>query len=103
MDNYRQFIRNRITELQSSEGVSSKTMSYELGYSHAYISNILSGKKMPSLKRIVEIAEYFDISLSEFFNENIVDPKYSNKLNEDISALSVENKQLLQSIIKLMK
>lgn len=64
------FIGKRITELRLARGISEYQMSLELGQSKSYIQGITSGKNMPSVKQLFNIADYFDISLAEFFAEN---------------------------------
>jgi transcriptional regulator with XRE-family HTH domain len=77
-------------------------MSYELSFSHAYISNILSGEKMPSLERLVAIVDYFDITLSEFFDEENASPKQSNQLYTLTKKLNDKNQELLLYLAELM-
>lgn len=103
MTDYKQFIRKRIRELRKQTGVSAKKMSYELGFSHAYISNILSGKKMPSLERLVAIVEYFDISMSDFFDEHNNSPKTSGPLYTQIKSVSESDQKILMYIADLMQ
>lgn len=63
------FVRERITQLRMERGVSEYQMSLELGQSKSYIQGITSGKNMPSFKQLLNIADYLDISLSEFFDD----------------------------------
>ena len=43
------FVRDRITQLRLSKGVSEYQMSYDLGHSRGYVNNISSGKALPSM------------------------------------------------------
>ena len=67
-----EFVRERITQLRLLKGVSEYKMSYDLGHSRGYINNISSGKSLPSLTEFFAICEYFDITVIEFFNANMV-------------------------------
>lgn len=64
------FIAKRITELRLLHDVSEYQMSLELGQSKSYIQGITSGKSLPSVKQLFNIADYFQMNLSEFFDES---------------------------------
>ena len=63
-----QFVRDRITQLRISRGLSEYQLSYELGHSRGYINNISSGKSLPSMSEFFAICDYFDITPCEFFD-----------------------------------
>lgn len=62
------FIRERITELRLKKGVSEYQMSYDLGHNKNYVRAITSGRSLPSVKALLDIIEYFEMTPSEFFN-----------------------------------
>lgn len=68
MDN--DFIKNRIAELRMTRDVSERQMSRELGRDSSFLSRVTRNKYYPSLPTIIDICEYFDISLSEFFRDD---------------------------------
>lgn len=63
------FIRERITELRMQRNVSEFQMSLELGLSKSYVQGITSGRALPSVKQLFNIVDYFDVTMSEFFDE----------------------------------
>lgn len=63
------FIAERITELRLARNISEYQMSRELGQSKGYIQGITSGKCLPSAKQLFNIADYFHLTLSEFFDD----------------------------------
>lgn len=63
------FIARRITQLRLAYNVSEYQMSLELGQSKSYVQGITAGKSLPSVKQLFNIADYFGISLQEFFRE----------------------------------
>ena len=84
------FIRNRITQLRISKGVSEYQMSYDLGHSRGYIYNISSGKALPPLREFLAICDYFHLTPQQFFDESTDHPELIQealtslkKLNED--------------------
>ena len=68
-----EFIGKRITELRLMRNVSEYQMSVELGQSKSYVQGITSGKSLPSIKQLYNIADYFNMSLAEFFDESKLD------------------------------
>lgn len=68
------FIRERITQLRLSKGVSEYQMSYDLGHSRSYIYNISSGKALPPMAEFLAICDYLGVTPSQFFEETTDDP-----------------------------
>lgn len=94
------FIAERITRLRLDYGVSEYQMSLELGQSKSYVQGITSGKSLPSMKQLFNIADYFGISLSEFFQEDrdksLV---FQNAVNE-LRKLEDEDITLLMGVVR---
>lgn len=59
------YILKRITQLRLKLDVSEKRMSRELGKSASYLSSLFHSKGLPSLWVLIDICDYFDISLKE--------------------------------------
>ena len=83
-------MRNRITELRLSKGVSEYKMSLDLGHGKNYIQSITSGRSLPSLSELPYICEYLGVSVRDFFDETSKSPaliqdilKRAQSLNED--------------------
>jgi len=91
----RTFIAERITELRIARNVSEYQMSLELGQSKGYVQGITSGKCQPSIKQLYNIADYFHLTVSEFFDEG---KKDTPAVLETIQAL----RQLDDSDVKLV-
>ena len=62
-----QYIRARITQLRLAKNVSEHRMSLDLDKSGSYIRGITSGVALPSLKELLRIIEYFEMTPAEFF------------------------------------
>ena len=80
MNNYQEYIRNKIDELRISRNLSEYQLSLELGHSQGYIQSISSGRALPSMQSFLDICEYFDITPSEFFNPNIHNTELFNNV-----------------------
>ena len=66
-NNYLDFIRNRITELRIKKDVSEHKMSLDLDKSGSYIRGISSGASLPSVKELLNIIAYFNMTPVDFF------------------------------------
>ena len=64
---YEAQIRARITQLRLAKNVSEHKMSLDLDKSGSYIRGITSGVALPSLKELLRIIEYFEMTPAEFF------------------------------------
>lgn len=53
-------------ELRQNKGISQETLAEAIDSHQVYISEIESGKKIPSLPVIYKAAKYFSLSLSDF-------------------------------------
>ena len=57
-------------------------LSYELGLSNSFLSEIESGKKIPPLEILGKYSERFEISMSSllFFSENLDSQKFGSRV-----------------------
>ena len=93
------FIRNRITQLRLQKGVSEYQMSYDLGHSRGYVYNISSGKCLPPMAEFLEICKYFDVTPSEFFDENTSNPALLQTAFAELQKLNEDDIMLIISCI----
>lgn len=96
---HEQFIRDRITQLRLTKGVSEYQMSYDLGHSRGYIYNISSGKSLPPMKEFLAICEYFDITPQQFFDTEIKNPELVQKAITSIRHLNEDDLLILLGLI----
>ena len=85
---YEAKLRERITELRAAKKVSEHRMSLDLGKSASYIRTITNGVALPSVRELLHIIEYFDISPVEFFSGMSGDASLRSTVFERISALN---------------
>lgn len=97
------FIKNRITELRLKTGVSEYQMSFDLGQSKSYIQSISSGKAMPSMAGFLNICDYFGITPVEFFDTTIQEPNLLNDLIKTIETLPKSDLELILEIAERLK
>lgn len=94
------FIRERITSLRMKKNVSEMQMSREIGKSPTYLSAVMSNKGLPSLHTLIDICDYFNISLVDFFSGEVSNPIV---LNEGARALGNCSEDALQALLPLIK
>ena len=100
---FKRFISDRVTKLRIQRGISEYEMSLALGQSGAYINKIALGKSMPSLEGLRNICEFFDISLSEFFNESLAIPTLYSEATSAIYDLTEQDVELLKKLIDRLR
>lgn len=66
-------------------------LSYELGISNSFLSEIESGKKTPSLELLNKYADKFDLPVSSllFFSENLEKSKVTDKVRLSVARKAV--------------
>lgn len=100
---YKDYIRDRITQLRLQKNVSEYSMSLDLGLNRSYIQSVSSGKALPSMDRFLDICEYFGLTPQEFFDCSFNDPKLLSTFIEEAKKLSDEDLIALIAIMKRMK
>lgn len=101
---YREFVRNRITELRLKANISEYQLSLELGQSKGYIQAISSGKALPSMSGFFNICNYFDITPIEFFDTDVENSQLFAEINGKIKKLSEQDLELVNELLsKLAK
>ena len=94
------FIRDRISQLRTNQGISEYKMSLDLGHSKSYMQSISSGKSLPSMVEFFAICEYFDITPVEFFNEKVSDPNLMRNTLNGLEQLNADDLDLIQRTVE---
>lgn len=94
------YIADRITELRLARNISEYQMSLELGQSKSYIQGISSRKNLPSVKQLFNIADYFDMTLSEFFEPDNQDSPAVRTAIQGLRKLNDDDVELLLAVIQ---
>ena len=97
------FVRNRITQLRLSKGLSEYQLSYSLGHSRGYIYNISSGKSLPSMSEFFAICDFFNITPAEFFNTEHIHPEFFSKALDGIQDLNDDDILIILTLINRLK
>lgn len=96
---YVEWFSKRLTQLRMEKGVSARDMSLSLGQSESYINKIENKRTLPSMTGFFYICEYLGITPQEFFNTEMVSPRKTAELFQEIGKLtSREAEHLLQVV-----
>ncbi len=98
----KKFISKRIATLRNAKGISARAMSLDLGQSSEYINQIENGRSIPSIEGLINICDYFGITLSEFFDTNLLYPIQYKELIKELNKLDSLELQKIIDIIKLI-
>lgn len=83
----------RIKELLEQKGMSRKILSEQLGISIVHMNNIVNGKSLPSMEKLMKISQILDVDFRELF--------ISTKQSISISDIH-EAKRLIQTGLDLL-
>ena len=97
-----EYVRERITQLRISKGISEYQLSYDLGHSRGYINNISSGKSLPSMSEFFAICDYFNTP-SEFFDSKQTNPALISKAISEMKSLTEDDMLLILTFINRLK
>ena len=89
----------RLAKLRTKKGVSAREMSLSIGQNAGYISNVESGKALPSMAAFFFICEYLEITPKDFFDTEAQNPEKLNTLMGALKKLSDKQLDNLHSII----
>lgn len=102
VEQFAQFVRDRITELRIKKDVSESRMSLELGNGKSYINNIVSGRALPRMEQFLQICTYLDVTPEEFFNPNMHDPSLLKETVGLMERLNQDEIRDVQHYIRLI-
>lgn len=85
------FIRERISQLRTKQGISEYKMSLDLGHSKSYVQSISSGKALPSMSEFLYICEYLGVTPKDFFDGDVAQPQMMQQLMSHAQKLSPED------------
>ncbi len=82
MDDVIRYLKNNVRQYRLKHGLSQQKLAEQCGLSTFYISEIERGKKYPSLKTLIKLADIFNISVYMLL---IDENSYQNKSIENFS------------------
>ncbi len=98
-------ILERIKSLQNERGWTNYQLAQEAAMTQSTLTNMFTRKTLPSLTTLIAICEAFEITLSEFFNENQTTIILSNEELDIINSykkLTKKNKEIIATLLTLL-
>ena len=102
IDETLEFIIKRIQNLRETRGISARDLSLSVGQNEGYVNKIETKQGKPSIEGLVYICEYFEIGLSEFFDEGTEAPLKVKELLTEVKGLDNDSLDLLIGTAKKM-
>lgn len=98
----KKFVKERYAKIRIAHGISARRLSLDLGQSSEYINQIETGKNMPSLEGLFNFCDYFNITLGEFFEEDIKFPVEYKKILKELDKLDILEINQIYDLLKLI-
>lgn len=98
-----EFIQNRISMLLKERNMSEYELSMNLAKSKGYIQSITSGRALPSMQLLLNICDSFNITPSQFFNDDKSASLEYLELCNNIKGLSSDDIKLLNELANRLK
>ncbi len=98
-----EFIQNRISMLLKERNMSEYELSMNLAKSKGYIQSITSGRALPSMQLLLNICDSFNITPSQFFNDDKSASLEYLELCNNIKGLSSADIKLLNELANRLK
>ncbi|GFH41248.1 XRE family transcriptional regulator [Pseudolactococcus insecticola] len=95
--NFRHYVTNT--------DMTTKKFAEDLDYSYTSVRNWWNGDRIPQKKALEDLADYFNITVDDFFSDNTFDEKdpLASELAMNFSKLNVENKKkIIQKTLDLL-
>ena len=93
-------ILDKIDNLRKQRGWSIYKLAEEATLTQSTVANMFARKSLPSINTLKLICEAFNMSLAEFFSENVVVEKTT--ISSKFHKLSDRDKKIVNSLIDLM-
>jgi transcriptional regulator with XRE-family HTH domain len=74
---------NKFVKLLQEKDISSYVVSKETGVSNSTLSDWKNGKSVPKLKALMDIANYFNVSVNYFLDEDTIPQEEYEEVSEE--------------------
>lgn len=96
------WIGNKLRSIRMSKQLSQEAVATDLGLSLTGYANIEQGKTNIPFNRLLEITNYFNVSISSIFNEEFI-PVTTNEVRENTYPYLTKNTKELEREITYLK
>lgn len=102
MNDVYDFIGYRIAGLCERNNVTIKVLSKKLGKADGYVSSVISKRNKIPADVLMDVCDYFGISISEFFDETVIAPDLLKTAVDLLSDLEDKDLDALYVLMKRM-
>ena len=96
----KEYISKKVSKLRLAKGISARSLSFDLDQCENYINRIENQNSLPSIEALKKICDYFQITLSDFFDEKTEYPIQYRELLQELNKL---DEQELEKVIEFIK
>ena len=96
-------VGKRISFFRNQKGMSVNKLANKAGISQSYLRSIELEEKNPTVEFLSYICEALDISLKDFFDDNVEHELKEDPLLQEFYQLSPKQREALHNFIKTMK
>ena len=93
-------VGKRITNLRATKGLTTTALAHKAGLAQSHLRDIELGNKNPTVETVSYICEALDISLAEFFSEELENSLAEDEVLRIIYRLSKPQKDALLLFLK---
>lgn len=103
IDDVKSILQKNITTLLDSDTpFSMRKLSMEINCSESYIQKVVEGKIVPSLQKLIDIANYFDVPLATLLTESPKDIVVNHKAELVKNEIDKLPENVLDSILTII-
>lgn len=96
-------VGKRISFFREQKGMSVNKLANKAGISQSYLRSIELEEKNPTVEFLSYICEALDLSLKDFFDDDVKKTLEDNPLLQEIYQLSPKQREALRNFIETMK
>ncbi len=93
-------VGKRIIYLRATKGLTTTGLAYRAGLAQSHLRDIELGKKNPTIETVSHICDALEISMAEFFSEEIENSLKEDEVLRTIYRLNAYQRKLLLQFIK---
>ena len=99
LNDQKQFVRDRITQLRLEHNLSEYQLSLSLGKCKTYVQAITSGKTLPSFEAFFDLCDYFEITPEYFFQSPQKDNASLRRIYHKLEQLDAADLELIERVL----
>ena len=87
MDKIRAHVGDTLRKLRTDKNLTLRSVGEQLGYDYSYLAKVEKGKSQPSIDLLKQMAEFYNVEISYFFDNKISVPSELENIGVEWIAL----------------